>query len=96
MLSNPAVVVEACVNQLFDDPKYPKVELNRGKRKSDVGEASAGSSGDKGKGKEKRVKIDWASVDRAIEDVNYRTYALVSPAFSCGRCRVTVFTSIQT
>lgn len=80
MLSNPTLVVEASVNQLFDDPKYPKVEINRGKRKQSDPEPSGsnGNGNDKGKGKEKRVKVDYESLERVVEDVNYQTYALVS------------------
>lgn len=81
MISNPTLVVQACVNQLFDDPKYPKLELNKGKRKLAEGAPKAGGSGntDKGLEAEKKAKIDWDSIDRAAGHVNYPGFALVSP-----------------
>ncbi|KAG8881459.1 hypothetical protein FRB98_004298 [Tulasnella sp. 332] len=86
MLSNPTLVVEACVNQLFDDPKYPKVEMNKRKRKQSDREDEnrpAGGSGDAGKGdKEKRARLDWESLDRGVVDVDYPSLAMEDLALS--------------
>lgn len=79
MLSNPTIVVEACVNQLFDDPKYPRAEVNKGKRKQSEREDEdrrASGSGDAAD-KEKRARLDWESLDRVVADVDYASLTMV-------------------
>lgn len=67
------IFVEACINQLFDNPAYPKAQPNKGKRKQEDldngedGDAGAGgpAAADGGDGarkqdvKGKKPKIDW-------------------------------------
>ncbi|KAG8881462.1 hypothetical protein FRB98_004301 [Tulasnella sp. 332] len=64
MVSNPMIVVEACANQLFDNPAYPKaLQLNGGPAGDD----------EKQDMRVKRPKIDWNSLDRArhVQDSHY-------------------------
>lgn len=68
-------VVERILQDLFDNPSYPKVEkplAGKGKRKAEELEDALG-------GHPSRVKIDFASVDRPKPaGKNYRKLALVS------------------
>ncbi|KAG8881867.1 hypothetical protein FRB97_008991 [Tulasnella sp. 331] len=71
MVSNPMIVVEACANQLFDNPAYPKaLQLNGGPAGDD----------EKQDMRVKRPKIDWNSLDRArhVQDSHYFELAVVS------------------
>lgn len=68
-------VVERILQDLFDNPSYPKAEkasVGKGKRKAE-------ELGDRLGGHPSRVKIDFASVDRPKPaGKNYRKLALVS------------------
>ncbi|KAG9031372.1 hypothetical protein FRB95_002803 [Tulasnella sp. JGI-2019a] len=78
MINNPNLVVEACVNHLFDDPTYPKIEMNKGKRKQSDrkdDDQQANGSGS-GADNDKRTKIDWGSIDRQVVDKDYSVLAM--------------------
>ncbi|KAG8881868.1 hypothetical protein FRB97_008992 [Tulasnella sp. 331] len=86
MVSNPMIVVEACVNELFNNPVYPMaVQLNDGKQKQEdrynVGNVKVDGTdaseptgdGEKRDAQIKKPKIDWNSLDRA-QDIQDRDY----------------------
>lgn len=85
--------VEVVINQLFDSA-YPKVEKKKRKRDtegstggpSDAHDGAQGSANDQKKG-----RIDWLSLDRAIPAGPYVMLALVSSSIA-----PTITTEIQT